>query len=64
MVISTKAYRFFTKKLKVLHIAPEQAFYKRFKNQPNLDYITADLYSPLADVIADICNLPFASQFF
>lgn len=55
---------FFTKKLKVLHIAPEQAFYKRFKKQPNLDYITADLYSPLADVIADICNLPFASHSF
>ncbi len=46
-------------KLKVLHFAPEQAFYKRFRNQKNLDYTTTDLLSPLADVKADICNLPF-----
>lgn len=45
--------------LKVLHFAPEQEFYKRFKKQPNLDYTTTDLLSPLADVKADICNLPF-----
>lgn len=46
-------------KLKVLHFAPEQAFYKRFRNQKNLDYTTTDLFSPLADVKADICDLPF-----
>ena len=45
--------------LKVLHFAPEQAFYKRFKKQTNIDYTTTDLLSPLADVKADICNLPF-----
>ncbi|MFA9190946.1 methyltransferase domain-containing protein [Flavobacterium sp. FZUC8N2.13] len=45
--------------LKVLHFAPEQAFYKRFRKQQNLDYTTTDLFSPLADVKADICNLPF-----
>lgn len=50
---------FFSKDLKVLHFAPEQAFYKRFRNQKNLDYTTTDLESPLADVKADICNLPF-----
>lgn len=50
---------FFSKDLKVLHFAPEQAFYDRFKNQKNLDYTTTDLESPLADVKADICNLPF-----
>lgn len=52
---------FFTsnEKKKVLHFAPEQAFYKRFRNQKNLDYTTTDLLSPLADVKADICNLPF-----
>ncbi|HBK83279.1 MAG TPA: SAM-dependent methyltransferase [Flavobacterium sp.] len=47
------------KKMKVLHFAPEQEFYKRFKKQANLDYTTTDLHSPLADVKADICNLPF-----
>jgi predicted SAM-dependent methyltransferase len=50
---------FFTTPKKVLHFAPEQAFYKLFKNQKNLEYTTTDLYSPLADVKADICNLPF-----
>lgn len=50
---------FFTAPHKVLHFAPEQAFYKRFRKQANLDYTTTDLNSPLADVKADICNLPF-----
>ncbi|MGY3795000.1 class I SAM-dependent methyltransferase [uncultured Aquimarina sp.] len=53
---------FFTKKHKVLHFAPEQAFYKRFRRLKNLEYTTTDLNSPLADVKADICNLPFASN--
>lgn len=46
-------------KKKVLHFAPEQEFYKRFKKQSNIEYTTTDLLSPLADVKADICNLPF-----
>ena len=50
---------FFTAPKKVLHFAPEQEFYKRFKKQSNLDYTTTDLFSPLADIKADICNLPF-----
>ena len=50
---------FFSAPKKVLHFAPEQAFYNRFRNQKNLDYTTTDLLSPLADVKADICNLPF-----
>ncbi|MDR6301266.1 putative SAM-dependent methyltransferase [Mesonia maritima] len=50
---------FFTSTKKILHFAPEQAFYKRFKKLQNLDYTTTDLNSPLADVKADICNLPF-----
>ena len=49
----------FTEQLRVLHFAPEQAFYRRFKGLKHLDYITTDLNSPLADVKADICNLPF-----
>ncbi|ASV31208.1 class I SAM-dependent methyltransferase [Maribacter cobaltidurans] len=55
---------FFKDGLKVLHFAPEQAFYKRFKNLKNLDYTTTDLNSPLADVPADICNLPFEDDSF
>lgn len=55
---------FFTAPLKVLHFAPEQAFYKRFRKQSNLDYTTTDLESPLADVKADICSLPFSNNSF
>jgi SAM-dependent methyltransferase len=55
---------FFTENLKVLHFAPEQAFYKRFRNLKNLDYTTTDLESPLADVKADICDLPFEDNSF
>jgi SAM-dependent methyltransferase len=55
---------FFSAKLKVLHFAPEQAFFKRFRELENLDYITTDLNSPLADVKADICNLPFKDNEF
>ncbi len=50
---------FFSSSLKVLHFAPEQAFYGRFRKLKNLSYTTVDLNSPLADVKADICDLPF-----
>ncbi|SFS65394.1 Methyltransferase domain-containing protein [Lutibacter maritimus] len=55
---------FFTAPKKVLHIAPEQCFLKVFKSQKNLNYTTADLYSPIADVKADICDLPFEENSF
>ncbi|HET7361758.1 MAG TPA: class I SAM-dependent methyltransferase [Salinimicrobium sp.] len=55
---------FFSKSLKVLHFAPEQAFYKRFRKLKNLSYTTTDLNSPLADVKADICDLPFDDNSF
>jgi len=55
---------FFTAPQKVLHFAPEQAFYKRFRKQINLDYTTTDLNSPLADIKADICKLPFKEEEF
>ena len=53
-----------TKKLKVLHIAPEQCFLDIFRKQQNLNYITSDLASPIADVKADICDLPFKENEF
>lgn len=55
---------FFEVPLKVLHIAPEQCFLKRFQSQKNLDYTTCDLYSPIADVKADIRQLPFDDNSF
>lgn len=55
---------FFTQQLKVLHIAPEQEFLRRFKKMKNLDYVSADLFSPIVDVKADILNLPFKDETF
>lgn len=55
---------FFSANLKVLHFAPEQAFYTKFKSLQNLSYTTTDLNSPLADVKADICKLPFNNNAF
>ena len=54
---------FFTSKKKVLHMAPEQCFLARFRKL-NHDYKTADLDSPIADVKADIINLPFNDNSF
>lgn len=55
---------FFSKTLKVLHVAPEQCFYKLFKNLKKVNYTTFDLNSPLADIKGDICNLPFKENSF
>ena len=51
-------FLFFEKKIKVLHFAPEKAFLSKFKKLENISYDTIDLNSPLADIKADICNLP------
>jgi len=53
---------FLTRSLRVLHIAPEQVFYTKFKTLDNWAYTTTDLHSPLADVKADICALPFKNE--
>ena len=55
---------FFTENLKVLHIAPEQEFLRKFKKMKNLDYTSADLFSPIVDVKADILDLPFEDESF
>ena len=51
-------------KLKVLHIAPEQIFYRKFKKNIYWDYTTFDLKSPLADVKGDITNMSFNNDTF
>lgn len=54
-----KKTTFLNDSLKVLHIAPEQVFFSKFKTFSHWDYTTTDLHSPLADIKADICALPF-----
>ena len=52
----------FTEKVRLLHFAPEPAFHKIFKNCNNISYDTIDLNSPLAEIKADICNLPIEND--
>lgn len=55
---------FFTAQQKVLHIAPEQPFIKRFRKLPNLNYTTGDLVSPLADIRFDVQHIPLSDMSF
>lgn len=55
---------FLTAPKKVLHVAPEQCFYGRFRKLKNLDYTTADLDSPIADISMDIHDIPFEENTF
>ena len=48
----------------MLHVAPEQVFFKKFKKFNSWTYTTTDLNSPLADVKANLCNLPFKDECF
>lgn len=48
---------FFTDNLKVLHFAPEQPFLKCFRALKNLDYTTADIDSPIADLNLDVTEM-------
>lgn len=54
----------FSENLKVLHVAPEYWFKKKFKNMCNLDYISADLSSTLAMVKMDITNITYEDNYF
>jgi len=54
----------FSHPYKVLQIAPEQVFYKLLKKQKNLNYITTDLESPLADVKMNIEAMTFSDNEF
>ncbi|WP_028668898.1 class I SAM-dependent methyltransferase [Runella zeae] len=55
---------FFKDNLKLLHVAPEYCFIDRFERMKNLDYITADIESPLAKVKMDIHQIPFPDNTF
>lgn len=47
-----------------MHIAPEHCFIDRFEDLQNLDYITADIESPLAKVKMDAHDIPFDDATF
>ncbi len=56
--------KFFSDNLKVLHFAPEYIFQRTFTSLPNLDYVSADLDSPLAMVNMDITNIAYKDNSF
>lgn len=55
---------FFTTRPRLLHIAPERCFIKRFGRALGENYITADLESPLAKVKMDVQAIPFGDGEF
>ncbi|MCE2712813.1 MAG: methyltransferase domain-containing protein [Cryomorphaceae bacterium] len=55
---------FKAERLDVLHIAPEQCFHSLFKKQKNLNYLTGDLVSPLADLHFDLHQIPLENDRF
>ncbi len=54
----------FTDRLRVLHFAPEAVFQNIFMSMPNLEYVSADLMSPLALMQMDITAVPFGDNAF
>ena len=55
---------FLNSNLKVLHVAPEQVFYKKFKKLKNWEYFTFDLNSPIADIKGDLISTNFKDEYF
>ena len=55
---------FLNSNLKVLHVAPEQVFYKKFKKLKNWEYFTFDLNSPIADIKGDLTSTNFKNESF
>ncbi len=59
-----KETNFLNLNLKVLHVAPEQIFYKKFKKLKNWNYLTFDMNSPIADIRGDLTSLGFEDESF
>jgi SAM-dependent methyltransferase len=54
----------FTSELRVLHVAPESTLQRTLAELPNLEYISADLSSPLARVKLDVREIPYEDAYF
>lgn len=59
--LSTPVFRVPTR---LLHFAPERSLRDRFKMRANIDYVSGDLDSPIADVKLDIQELAFEDSSF
>lgn len=60
----TRKTDLFTAGLRVLHIAPEAIFERRFRHLPQLDYMTADLLRKDVDINLDVTNPDLPDESF
>jgi SAM-dependent methyltransferase len=54
----------FATRKSVLHVAPEKLMGMRLRSMENLDYVSADIASPLADVWMDLTRAPWPDASF
>ncbi len=54
----------FTARRRVLHLAPEHVLQERLRALPNLDYLSADLDSPIAMEHFDLMDIPHDDESF
>ncbi len=64
LFLQSKTNFFTSDKLDLLHIAPEQCFLPLFKKQKNLNYLTGDIESPIADIHFDLHDIPLEENRF
>jgi SAM-dependent methyltransferase len=54
----------FSRNIKLLHVAPEKNLALKLKSCPNIDYLSIDLDSPLADLKMDITDIKLDNDTF
>lgn len=54
----------FSDRPRVLHVAPEPSLQRKLASLGNLEYVSADLDSPLAKIRMDITSIPFPENSF
>ena len=64
LFLKEKKQDIFLKKIRLLHVAPEARLSVFLKSHDNIDYLSADLDSPLADIKMDITNIVFKDGAF
>jgi SAM-dependent methyltransferase len=64
MLYLKRLTRFFSLRLRVLHLSPHPGLRARFAAMRNLQYVTADLADRTVDVRVDITDLPFPDGAF
>ena len=62
--LKNKSTFFSAPNINLLHIAPEQCFHVKLKKQKNINYVTGDLESPIADLHFDLHKIPLENNSF